>query len=208
MTTLRINILTILSLLIASTCFAQVKIGNDVSTINDASLLELESTSKVLVLTRVTNSQMLNITPLNGALLYNTDTECVYAYNAGNWQNLCDSTSGSISVVDNDDGSFTITSSDGTTYTSPNFSDLKGDTGPQGPAGIDGTEIQQEQTVILASNGQTQFTTPVAIADSKKIEVYRNGVRIDFTAINTNTIELESNIICYQNDSIRIVQIF
>ncbi|MBM1104557.1 hypothetical protein JQC67_00260 [Aurantibacter crassamenti] len=185
-----------------------MKIGDDVSSIHDASLFELESTSKALVLTRVTNSQMLNIVPLKGALVYNTDTNCVYAFNGSNWQNLCNDNAGSFSIIDNEDGSFTITSSDGTSFTSPNFSDLKGDTGPQGPAGIDGTEIQQEQTVLLASTGQTQFTTPISIIDSKKIEVYRNGIRIAFTTIDNNTIELESEISCYQNDSIRIVQIF
>ena len=74
------------------TCYqlatAQVKIGADVNTINPASLLELESTSKALVLTRVTNQQMNAIFPLNGALVYNTDTQCVYFYNGTSWTNL------------------------------------------------------------------------------------------------------------------------
>ena len=204
----RTCLLIIFSLSLTTIGIAQVKIGDDVSTIHNASLLELESTSKALVLSRVTNSQMLNIAPLNGALIYNIDTNCVYLFNGSIWQNLCENTANSISVVDNQDGSFTVISTDGTTYTSPNFSDLKGDTGPEGPAGADGSEMRQEQIVILASTGQTQFTTPVPIVDEKKIEVYRNGVRIDFTAINSNTIELESEVICYQNDNIRIVQIF
>ncbi|MDB2606853.1 collagen-like protein [Zobellia sp.] len=212
------------------TGIAQVKIGDDVSTIHEASLLELQSTSKAFVLTRVTTTQMANITPLNGALVYNTDTNCVHAFNGTTWQNLCNTNAGSVSVVDNENGSFTITASDGSTYTSPDFADLKGETGlqgpagvdgqiglqgpsgedgemgPQGPAGEDGTEIQQEQIVILASNGQTHFQTPALITDEEKIEVFRNGIRVDCTAVNQNTIALESGVICYQNDNIRIVQ--
>jgi len=204
----QIYLFVILLLFLTSSGIAQVKIGDDVSTIHEASLFELESTSKALVLTRVTTAQMLDIVPLNGALVYNTDTNCVHVFDGSNWQNLCTNASGSISLVNNVDGSFTITSSDGTIYTSPNLLELKGETGPQGPAGTDGSEIQQEQLVIIASNGQTQFTTPAPIIDSKKIEVFRNGVRVNFITIDANTIELESDITCYQNDSIRIVQLF
>ncbi|WP_148229668.1 hypothetical protein [Cellulophaga algicola] len=183
--------------------YAQVKIGDDVSTIDNASLLELESTSKVLVVTRVTNSQMLQISPLNGALVYNTDSKCIYVFNGNQWMNLCDNISNPISITDNEDGSFTIDATDGSSFTS---GDLTGPQGEQGPIG-DNAVVEQEQIVIVASNGQIQFNTPLPIADSRKIEIYRNGVRIDFTTVNENTIELESDVICYQNDKIRIVQI-
>ncbi|WP_027065203.1 hypothetical protein [Maribacter sp. Hel_I_7] len=97
--------------------FAQVKIGDDVSTINATSLLELESTSKVLVLTRVTNAQMLSIMPLKGALVYNIDSKCVHLFNGTLWQNICNSSNNAITITDNNDGSYTLTSSDGTTFT-------------------------------------------------------------------------------------------
>jgi len=60
---------SIFVLLFACTLFsyAQVKIGNDVSNIDQFSILELESKSKALVLTRVTNAEMLSMQPLNGA---------------------------------------------------------------------------------------------------------------------------------------------
>ena len=58
----------------------------------------------------------------------------------------------------------------------------------------------------IAANGQTQFTTPVPITDINKVNVYRNGVRLDFTMVNANTIELETGVVCYQNDYIKIVQ--
>jgi|GEM_PF-2770618 len=132
--------ITLFLLLITSlSSFAQVKIGNDVSTIHDSSLLELESATKVLVLTRVRNSEMLGITPLDGALVYNTDTKCVYSFNGVLWQNLCDSTSNVISIIDNEDGSFTLSSTDGSTFTSPDAASLKGEVGATGATGATGT---------------------------------------------------------------------
>jgi len=68
--------------------------------------------------------------------------------------------------------------------------------------------VQKEEIVIVANDGQNQFSTPSAITNSQKIDVYRNGVKIDFTVVDANTIELETNVICYQNDEIRIVQFF
>ena len=195
--------------------YGQVKIGDDVTTIDDASILELESTSKVLVLTRVTNTQMLSIASLPGGMVFNTDTGCVHSYNGTNWVSLCDGGSKSISFVDNNDGTFTIINPDGSTYTSSDLTGPQGekgdtgDTGVQGEPGIDGTNaaLELQQIVILASTGQTEFTTPQPIDDDNKIEVYRNGIRIDFTTLDANTIQLENNITCYQNDRIRIVQI-
>ena len=113
--------------------FAQVKIGDDVSKINSSSLLELKSTSKVLVLTRVTDSQMLSIKPFNGALVFNTDAQCVYSFNRNRWQNLCDSSADLISILDNEDGSFTLSSTDKTTFISPNLASLKGEKGSTAP---------------------------------------------------------------------------
>ena len=57
-----------------------------------------------------------------------------------------------------------------------------------------------------ASNGQIQFTTPIAISSINKVNVYRNGARIDATLVNANTIQLEVGVICFANDEIRIVQ--
>ena len=62
----------VLSLLIGLffqiTSNAQVKIGGEIGIIHNASILELESTTKAFTLTRVNTTQMNAIQPLHGAL--------------------------------------------------------------------------------------------------------------------------------------------
>jgi hypothetical protein len=73
----------VLSLLILFTSlagFAQIKIGDNPQNINAGSLLELESTNRAFVITRVTTVQMNAITPIEGAMVYNTDIQCLHYY--------------------------------------------------------------------------------------------------------------------------------
>jgi hypothetical protein len=81
----------------------QVKIGENPETIDPTSLLELESTSKTLVLPRVSNDEMNAITPLNGGLVYNTDEQCIFYYDTDTWNNLCTETGTSDPDGDEDD---------------------------------------------------------------------------------------------------------
>ncbi|MBB3123327.1 hypothetical protein FHS04_000824 [Mesoflavibacter sabulilitoris] len=67
--------------------------------------------------------------------------------------------------------------------------------------------INQEQVIIIADTNQIQFTTSLNITDANKIDVYRNGVKIDFNIINNTTIELDPEAICFEGDEIRIVQL-
>ena len=80
----------LLALLLCQALSAQVKIGDNPQTIDPTSLLELESTQQVLVITRVTTSQMEAISPGNGALVYNTDEACLFYHNGQRWINLCE----------------------------------------------------------------------------------------------------------------------
>ena len=96
---------------------AQVKIGENPSVIDPASILELEDTSRALVLTRVTDAQMQLITPLEGALVYNTDQECVFYFDNSSWKNLCSEGGGqgggNASLVNNGDNTYTFTDANG-----------------------------------------------------------------------------------------------
>ncbi len=67
--------------------------------------------------------------------------------------------------------------------------------------------FQERQELIIATAGQTQFTTPLPITNAEKVNVYRNGVRIGFDVLNTNVVRLENGVVCHENDEIRIVQL-
>ncbi|MBT9190398.1 beta strand repeat-containing protein [Zobellia russellii] len=73
---------------------AQVKIGDNPQTIDPASILELESSDKVLVITRVDSLQMTTIVPNRGALVYNTTADCVYYYDGAAWISMCEGADG------------------------------------------------------------------------------------------------------------------
>ncbi|MEX0362796.1 MAG: hypothetical protein AB3N10_17605, partial [Allomuricauda sp.] len=80
----------IIGLLMISSIQAQIKIGENPEVLHPASVLELESTSRVLVITRMNTVQMESITPLQGAMVYNVDTECVHFFDGTQWINPCD----------------------------------------------------------------------------------------------------------------------
>ncbi len=114
------SIITLMVLFSISITFGQVKIGDNINTIDATSIMELESASKVFVVTRVTTIQMNGITPLNGALVYNTDDDCLFQFNNGSWSSLCVNVSAGETVttlIDNGNGTFTYTNEAGTDIT-------------------------------------------------------------------------------------------
>ena len=70
----------LLCLLISQVMLAQIKIGDNPQNIDPSSVLELESTNRVLVITRVSAQQMNTIVPSPGAMVYNTDAGCVFYF--------------------------------------------------------------------------------------------------------------------------------
>ena len=69
---------------------AQVKIGNNPTTINASSLLELESSTKGVLFPRMTGVQMNAIpSPVTGMFVFNTDSLCLCHYNGTAWRSLC-----------------------------------------------------------------------------------------------------------------------
>lgn len=88
---------------------SQVKVGDSPSLIDPNSILELESDNKVMVLTRLSQDQINAIEPLEGALVYNTDTQCIYVFKGSFWKNLCNEPNISVSNTSptaNDIGDF------------------------------------------------------------------------------------------------------
>ncbi|WP_404828237.1 hypothetical protein, partial [Flagellimonas baculiformis] len=88
----------VIALLMINALTAQVKIGDNPETLNPASVLELESSSRVLVITRVSDAQMNLINPLRGALVYNTDHDCLHYYTGTEWVNICEALDNSFTV--------------------------------------------------------------------------------------------------------------
>ena len=88
----------IIGLLVINSLNAQVKIGDNPQNLDPASILELQSSNRVLVITRVTDAQMTGISPLPGAVVYNTDQGCLHYYNGTEWINICEELDNSFTV--------------------------------------------------------------------------------------------------------------
>ncbi|MEO0506097.1 MAG: hypothetical protein AAF090_08080 [Bacteroidota bacterium] len=86
------KILYVVMLMLPCFLVAQVKIGDNPNSIHPNSILEMEGSDKALVLTRLSQAQMMGIQPLTGALVYNTDVQCIHYYDDAAWINLCDVT--------------------------------------------------------------------------------------------------------------------
>ncbi|MEM6894273.1 MAG: hypothetical protein AAF554_11320 [Bacteroidota bacterium] len=86
------KILYVVTLMLPCFLVAQVKIGDNPNSIHPNSILEMEGSDKALVLTRLSQAQMMGIQPLTGALVYNTDVQCIHYYDGTTWINLCDVT--------------------------------------------------------------------------------------------------------------------
>ena len=136
--TKKINSIFLVLVLFNNGLIAQVKIGENPENIEQGSLLELESTNRTLVLTRVSESQMQAINPSIGALVYNTDSNCIFYFDGSIWLNLCSKSSG-VELLENGDRTYTF------------------DTGNGVPITFDGAE-ETITTIIDNSNGSFTYT--------------------------------------------------
>jgi trimeric autotransporter adhesin len=88
--------ITILTTLLTLNLIAQpnLKIGTGSGIIDNSAVLELASTTKGLLLPRLTNAQMNAIsTPANGLQIFNTTDGCIYIYRTtGGWISTCSPT--------------------------------------------------------------------------------------------------------------------
>ncbi|OYQ35072.1 hypothetical protein CHU92_11195 [Flavobacterium cyanobacteriorum] len=90
---------------------AQVKIGDNPTSINPNSLLELESTSKGFLLPRMTTMERDAITqPSNALLIYNTTEGCINIFNetVQEWRSICANQSTGSAVFEADCSSLVI----------------------------------------------------------------------------------------------------
>ena len=72
-----------------STSLAQIKVGDNATSINSRSILEMESTDKAVYFPRLTSAQVAAQSGWQaGMLVYNSDSNCLYQYNGTNWNCL------------------------------------------------------------------------------------------------------------------------
>ncbi len=104
------SLIFLLSVFTLSCVYGQVKIGDNPQNIDPSAVLELESSTMALIITRVTTAQMEAIVPSQGALVYNTETACVHYYNGTEWVNLCEGVNLNLTAdaIINDDSTISI----------------------------------------------------------------------------------------------------
>ena len=207
---MKIKTYLIFLLFINLSLFSQVKIGDNPSSIHSNSILELESSDKALVISRMSGAQMNAITPLRGALIFNTDDNCVFMYDGTSWRNLCDTgaginvTTASTAPTSNSLGDFWINDSlnnatsiwDGTNWVSIDNNPRRGNgvpnitTAPNPIAGdvyVDnatGTIYAYDGTTWVSSNTIPSANNGLLIDASNTIQL--GGVLIKPTTIQTD----------------------
>ncbi|NOT51238.1 MAG: hypothetical protein HOP10_08165 [Chitinophagaceae bacterium] len=63
-------------------------VGIGTTTPNNSALLDLSSTSQGLLVPRMTASQRLAITPVNGLIVFDTDSISLFTYRSGSWKKM------------------------------------------------------------------------------------------------------------------------
>jgi hypothetical protein len=66
--------------------------------------------------------------------------------------------------------------------------------------------VEENVVDYRAVEGQLLFATPSPITTINKVNVYRNGIRINASVAGDSTIKLEAAASCYFNDEIKIIQ--
>jgi hypothetical protein len=157
--------------LISHLTIAQVKIGTNPTTINPASILEIESANKGFLMPRIALTGANVASPLSahvaGMIIYNTATTGtapngvvpgVY-YNDGTRWVAAKGISGNgiTNTTNNGDGTFTFNFSDGTSFTSPKIVSADAGNlivnGADGGAKLTSANLLSATTNILSSSG-------------------------------------------------------
>ncbi|TXD64609.1 hypothetical protein [Polaribacter glomeratus] len=166
------------------------------------------------------------VNPENGDQVWNKTCKCIQVFDAPNWVSISGNVTNVLNGLTNESNTIklggNLTEATQLVTNAANTLAIKGlqestnqedviiaadkDTGVLKTKKLNDF-LQKKQIVIIATEGQLEFKTPLNITNSDKLDVYRNGVRIDFTILNSTTIKLEPEAICYKNDKIRIVQL-
>ena len=156
---------------------AQVKIGENPQTIDAFSLLELESGSRTLVITRVNDAQMTNMSPLRGAMVYNTDQSCVFYYNGTDWNNLCQDTTNISLELDGSDLVLTDSAGNSVSVTLDGAIEQTFTTDPI---------INFRESIVITQNGNSFNFEVSEITGENIVDSSINGVDLQDNSITAN----------------------
>ena len=78
---------------------AQVKIGDNPTTISPSAALEIESTNKGLIVSRVANTAAIT-SPVNGMIIYDVSTQCIKFYQNNAWSDCISGGSSTQSILE------------------------------------------------------------------------------------------------------------
>ncbi len=139
------TVLTVVGIIGVSTA-QDDNVGIGTTTPDATSILDVSSDEKGILIPRLNTLQRLTIaSPAQGLLVYDTDNDCFFFFNAtsASWQNLCTGGSGGVTGPTGPQGLQGIPGAPGqngaTGPTGPAGTDgLNGATGPQGPTGQQG----------------------------------------------------------------------
>ena len=77
------------AIILVSATYAQVAVNADGNTANSSAMLDVSSTSKGMLIPRLTLTQRNNITnPATGLLVFVTNQNTFYYYNGSEWEEL------------------------------------------------------------------------------------------------------------------------
>src|ERR1051325_5193362 len=130
---------------------------------NASSMLDVVSTSKGMLVPRMTTGQMNAIaSPANGLIIYNTDSLCFCYYNSTAWKSLCNAGAAGANGATGPTGPTGIAGSNGVTgATGPTgTAGSTGATGPTGVTGATGIAGVTGATGPTGTNGTTGATGP------------------------------------------------
>lgn len=90
---------TLLFFTLFASMFAFSQVGIGTTNPNGSAILDLKSTNKALLLTRVANTAAIP-SPINGMLIYDLSSNCFKAYENGAWSNCLGKPTGRIITLD------------------------------------------------------------------------------------------------------------
>ena len=199
--------------------YSQIKLGDNPTEIDPNSLLELESSNQGLLFPRLILTSTTSASPLSahiaGMTVYNTVSQNdvlpgLYYNDGSKWVKLNNNGFGNLTspayIGTSPVNTLSITGLVNGNPETDEVVTIDPSTGQIKKLSLSSI-VKEKQKVYIASSGQSIFTTPMAITDIDKINVYRNGVRINVTQTGPTSIEVESDAITLAGDEIRIVQI-